>query len=186
VKFQLHQGSYRHLIDTVIKGDIDLALLGPVPESDRRIKGHILFPENLVALLPARHPLSEEASLKLRQLKEDTFVLFPKGFVLRDMVDNACQSAGFEPRVSFEGEDIDAIRGLVAAGLGVSLVPEITLIDNVPRTTMRVAVSEPSVTRTVGVITPADRDLLPTERLFFEFLKHFFAVSRGMSPQFGA
>jgi len=181
VKFQLRQGSYRHLIETVIKGDIDLALLGPVPEGDNRIQGHVLFLENLVALLPSRHPLAGESSIRLQQLSEDTFVLFPKGFVLRTMVDNACQSSGFQARVSFEGEDIDAIKGLVAAGLGVSLVPEITLIDSVPRTTARVPVIEPFVTRTVGVITPADRELLPTEQLFLKFLKQFFAVSHGIS-----
>lgn len=185
VKFQLHQGSYRHLIDTVIKGEIDLALLGPVPESDKRIKGHVLFPENLVALLPPRHSLAGEVSIKLNQLQDDIFVLFPKGFILRDIVDNACQRSGFMPKVSFEGEDIDAIKGLVAAGLGVTLIPEITLIDNVPRTTLKVPVSQPSVTRTVGVITPNDRDLLPTEKLFYDFLKQFFTVPRGFSPHSG-
>ena len=185
VKFQLRQGSYRHLIETVIKGDIDLALLGPVPESDRHIKGYVLFPENLVALLPSRHPLAGDVSLQLNKLRGDTFVLFPKGFILRDMVDNACQSAGFVPRVAFEGEDIDAIKGLVAAGLGVTLIPEITLIDSCPRTTVKVPVIEPTVTRTVGVITPNDRELLPTEQLFFEFLKQFFTVSRGLVPDSG-
>lgn len=181
VKFQLRQGSYRHLIETVIKGEIDLALLGPVPESDKRIQGHVLFCENLVALLPSRHPLSSALSLRLTELQADTFVLFPKGFVLRDMVDNVCQKAGFQPRVSFEGEDMDAIKGLIAAGLGVSLVPEITLIDRVPGKTVKIPVTEPSVTRTVGVITPVDRELLPTEQLFCEFLKQFFTGFRIIS-----
>ena len=42
------------------------------------------------------------------------------------------KEAGFEPQVSFEGIDIDAIKGLVSAGLSVTLLPEITLIDNRP------------------------------------------------------
>ena len=55
VKFQLKQGAYYHLIDRVAKGEIDMALLGPVPMKEKKVKGSILFSENLVALLPSDH-----------------------------------------------------------------------------------------------------------------------------------
>lgn len=176
VKFQLRQGSYHFLIDAVDKGDIDIALLGPVPTQEKRVKGDILFLENIVALLPSNHPLAKESSVQLGQLRDDPFVLFPSGFILRDIVVQACSQFGFKPDVSFEGEDIDAIKGLVAAGLGVTLIPEITLVDSIPRTTVKKMISEGKVTRTVGVIVPRERELLPTEELFYEFLKRFFAV----------
>ncbi|AMA71499.1 MULTISPECIES: LysR family transcriptional regulator [Aneurinibacillus] len=179
VKFQLRQGSYRSLIDAVAKGEIDLALLGPVPKHEKQIQGHILFLENIVALLPAHHPLAGQSSLQLSQLRDDSFVLFPEGFILRELVVNACRQFGFQPKVSFEGEDIDAIKGLVAAGLGVTLIPEITLVDSIPRATVKLPISEPTVTRTVGVIIPSDRELLPTEKRFYEFLKQFFTVLSG-------
>ena len=53
VKYQLHQDSYPQLIDSVIKGDIDMALLGPIPGEERRVKSEILFVENMVASVPA-------------------------------------------------------------------------------------------------------------------------------------
>src|SRR5699024_2532613 len=81
---------------------------------------------------------------------------------------------GFKPKVSFEGEDIDAIKGLVSAGLGITIIPEITLVDNLPRSTVVVPLIEPNITRTVGMIVPTDRQLLPTEELFFNFLQDFF------------
>lgn len=180
VKFQLRQGSYRHLIETVIHGEIDLALLGPVPESEKRVIGYTLFHENITALLPSRHPFSDRQSLRLSQLRNESFVLFPKGFILREIVESACKEAGFVPEVSFEGEDIDAIKGLVAAGLGVSLIPEITLVDNLPRSTLKVPLTNPSLTRSVGVIVPADRELLPTEKIFFQFLRDYFSGSQGL------
>jgi len=175
VKFQLHQGSYRHLKEAVVRGEINMALLGPVPADDKKLRGQILFTENVVALLPSSHRLAEAEALKLNELREDAFVLFAKGFVLRDLVINACQQIGFEPDISFEGEDIDAIKGLVSAGLGVSLVPEITLIDNLPRSTVRVPIIEPQIRRSVGMVVPRDRELLPTEKLFSQFLRDFFA-----------
>lgn len=174
VKFQLKQGAYHYLIESVIRGEIDMALLGPVPEGENKIKGQVLFLEELVALLPVSHPLANQASISLKQLQHDSFVLFPNGFVLRDIVVKACNEQNFKPTVSFEGEDIDAIKGLVSAGLGVTLIPEITLIENLPRSTVQIPIIEPQVTRTVGVIISNERELLPTERLFYDFLQKFF------------
>jgi LysR family transcriptional activator of glutamate synthase operon len=176
IGFQLKQGAYKQLIDSVIRGDIDLAFLGPVPTQEKDVRSHIFFAENIMALLPAKHPLAKQESLRLRELQDDTFVLFPPGFLLREIAVNACSQVGFKPKVSFEGEDIDAIKGLVAAGLGVTLLPEVTLIDNMPRETVRIPISEPIVTRTVGIIIPSNRELPPSEKLFYDFLKEFFSV----------
>lgn len=174
VKFQLKQGSYRYLIDGVVNGEFDMALIGPVPKQEKKVEGTTLFIDNIVALLPVNHPLAGRKALKLAELREDSFVLFPKEYILREMIVNACGQLGFQPNVSFEGEDIDAIKGLVSAGLGISLIPEITLVDRLPRSTVKIPIIEPNVTRTVGVIIPRDRGLLPTEQLFYEFLKETF------------
>lgn len=174
VNFQLNQGSSYELEEWVIHGDINMALLGPVPTNNKRMTGTILFHENMVALLPVTHHLATCSSITLSQLRNDSFVLFPRGYILRDITMNACQQQGFSPIVSFEGEDIDGIKGLVSAGLGVSIIPEITLVDNVPRATVKVPIVEPTVTRTVGVIIPKERQLLPTEKLFYDFVKEFF------------
>ncbi|MGM8211528.1 LysR family transcriptional regulator [Virgibacillus sp. W0430] len=174
VKFQLHQGSYNELKEAVVKGIVNMALLGPVPMNEKKLHGTILFTEKIVALLPANHPKAIASTVYLNDLREDGFVLFPEGFVLRDIIINGCQQIGFQPKISFEGEDIDAIKGLVSAGLGISLVPEITLVDCLPRATVKKQIIEPSISRTVGVIIPKERQLLPTERLFYTFLKEFF------------
>lgn len=176
VKFELNQGSYRYLIEAVGKGEIDMALLGPLPKDEKKIVGDILFLENLVALLPANHPLASKSSLKLNELRNDSFVCFKDGLILRELVVNACMQLGFKPKVSFEGEDIDAIKGLVSAGLGVTIIPEITLVDCLPRSTVMLPIIEPRVTRTVGVIIPSERQLLPTVKLFHDFIKDFFSV----------
>jgi LysR family transcriptional activator of glutamate synthase operon len=158
----------------VIQGEFDLALIGPVPRQEKKVIGKTLFSDNIVALLPVSHPLAKKKTVKLSELREDSYVLFPKEFVLRDIIVNACVQQGFQPKVSFEGEDIDSIKGLVSAGLGITLIPEITLVDHLPRSTVKIPIIDPAVTRTVGVIIPSDRELLPTEKLFYEFLIDFF------------
>ncbi|MGE6297068.1 LysR family transcriptional regulator [Guptibacillus hwajinpoensis] len=176
VGFQLRQGSVQDLTDAVSKGEIDIAFVSPVPKDRTDVDGHIFFTEKLLALLPISHPLADYPMLRLGQLKNEPFVLFRSGYALHHLVTSACQQVGFKPRIAFEGEDIDTIKGLVAAGLGVSLLPEITLSEQLPGETVKIELSEPNVTRTVGVIIPQGRELAPSERKFFEFLTHFYEV----------
>lgn len=174
VKFQLQQTSYKKLIAEVVEGGIDMALLAPVPMKDQRVQSEVLFVEHLVALLYDKHPLANRKKLHLDDMRGHPFILSPEGYILREIVEKACRRRGFEPDVPFVGKDIDAIKGLVSAGLGITLLPEITLTDSLPRSTVKVPLREPYVTRTVGVTIPNNRELLPTVSLFYQFLKAFF------------
>jgi LysR family transcriptional regulator, transcription activator of glutamate synthase operon len=174
VNFHLRQGSYAYLIDAVKNGEIDLAFLGPVPMKDPDLEAKILFTENIVALLPIHHPLADRKSLYLSDLRKDSFVLFPKGYVLRKIVIEACHAAGFEPTITSEGEDMDALKGLVSAGIGVSLLPESTFYDSIPRFTVKVPIDTPKAMRTVGIIIPKQRDIAPAEKNFYQFLIQYF------------
>jgi len=176
VSYHLRQGSYKDLIEAVKTGDIGLAFLGPIPIDEPELETHILFSERLSAIVPSTHPLASRKTLTLNELQNDEFVLFPKGYVLYDLAVKACQQAGFDPKVSAEGEDMDAIKGLVAAGIGVSLLPEGTFYDRTTRRTIKIPIDAPQVKRTVGIITSKNRELAPTEKVFYLFVKDFFSV----------
>ncbi|WP_248925059.1 LysR family transcriptional regulator [Paenibacillus hamazuiensis] len=174
-KFQMRQALYRDLIDGVINGEFNLAMIAPVPEEEKKIKRKILFTERIVALLPIHHPFANRSAIQLLELKDDPFITLPEGTVFRKIALQACNELGFEPNIAFEGDDIDALKGLVAAGLGVALMPEVTLVDNFPRSTVKIPLVDPSVFRSIGVICPTQRKLLPTEQLFYNFLLEFYA-----------
>lgn len=174
IGFQLRQGSYRFLIDSVKNRDIDIAFLGPVPMEDDDIEGHILFSETISALLPNNHRLANRQKLRLNELSQDDFVLFPEGMILHRIVIDSCKQAGFIPRASTIGEDLDAIKGLVSAGMGVALLPESTIFDATPPLTVKIPISTPKVKRSVGLIVPKKRDLAPSEKVFFDFVKKFY------------
>jgi LysR family transcriptional regulator, transcription activator of glutamate synthase operon len=174
VNFHLRQGGYDFLIEGIKNREIDLAFIGPVPGFDSQVHSDILFTESFVALLPMTHPLAEQEILSLAKLKEERFVLFPEGFILRKMVEDACLEAGFQPFIPCEGDDLDAIKGLVSAGIGITLLPELILQDNLPNGTVTLKIDKPEVTRTVGIITPKHRELSPSEKLFYDFvITHF-------------
>jgi len=176
ISFHLNQGSYASLIEAVKNGDLDLAFLGPVPTNEADIKGTTLFTESLSALVHIGHPLAKNKSLSLTDLRSDYFVLFPKGYVLRQLVVDACKQAGFSPNITSEGEDMDALKGLVSAGIGMTLLPDSTISESVPRFTVKIPIVDPKVTRTVGIIIPKTREIAPSEKIFYQFVINFFAI----------
>ncbi|WAA12972.1 LysR family transcriptional regulator [Fervidibacillus halotolerans] len=173
ISFHLRQGSYAELVQSVKNGELNLSFIGPVP-NDEELTTYVLFTERFSALVPNHHPLVEKDSIFLHELKNDDFVVFAKGYVFHKIVIDSCKQAGFYPKISAEGEDMDAIKGLVSAGLGVSLIPDNTLIDNVPRMTKKLSIQHPEVKRSVGIIIPKNRDLPPSEKTFYHFVKNFY------------
>lgn len=174
-RFQMRQALYRDLIDGVINGEFNLAMIAPLPGEDPQIQSKLLFTERIVALLPLQHRLADRTAIQLSDMQDDAFVTLPEGTIFREIVLKACSEIGFTPHIAFEGDDIDALKGLVSAGLGVALMPEVTLVDSIPHSTVKIPLVGPEVTRTVGVIIPTQRKLLPTEQLFYQFLSEFFA-----------
>jgi DNA-binding transcriptional LysR family regulator len=108
-------------------GRLDIGLLRPpVPEPHADgLHVESVGRERLVAALPAGHRLARTRGIALVRLAHEPFVLFPRrlGPGLRDQIDDYCRSAGFTPTVVQEAVQMQTILGLVAAGLGVSLVP---------------------------------------------------------------
>lgn len=178
INLHVEQGSIQYLVRCIVKGSLNLAFVTPVPRNEKEVTGRTFFSEKMVALVPEDHPLTEQTSIRLNQLRNDPFILLRIG-LQSNIILEACQQDGFQPEVAFEGEDIDTIKNLVAAGLGVSLLPETTTSNNIPRGTKKISVLEPMINRTIGVITSKKRELAPSEKLFYEYICHFYdTVSR--------
>ena len=173
-KFILKQGTYTSLIRDVAKGEIDLAFVSPFPETHEHVTGEYLMTDELYAILPPGHKLSECKEIRLEQLKNETFVMFSDAYSLRTIVMDACLKAGFTPQIEFEAEETDAIRGLVAAGMGVSLLPELALIQSNVFQPVKIKIVEPKVTRSIGLIRRRGEKLPLIAEVFVRFLMAYF------------
>jgi DNA-binding transcriptional LysR family regulator len=124
VALALEEMSTAEQVDALRAGRIQLGLARP-PVGDDTLRAEPLAEEPLVAALPARHPLAARAALPLRALAHEPFVLFPRaprpGWI--DVVQEACRAAGFRPAVAQEVLELSTAVTLVAAGIGVTLVP---------------------------------------------------------------
>ena len=125
VALSLEEGTTPGLAAAVRDEMLDLAFVRPLLEADRSLCVEPLLEEEMLVALPSGHPLCARARLPLLALSIEPFVLFPRavGAGLHDEIIGACRAAGFSPRVVQETSQVTSIVNLVAAGLGVSIVP---------------------------------------------------------------
>ncbi len=121
----LDEASTPELAERIRANVLDLAFVRPLLDETPGIATEHLFDEPLLLALPQGHPLSRRRTVPLGALSLEPFVLFsrPVGSGLYDQIISACHRAGFSPRVTQEASQVTSIVNLVAAGLGVSLVP---------------------------------------------------------------
>ncbi len=111
-------------------GDLDLALIEGAhgrPQTPEGIELVHLLDDPMYLALPQDHPLASRSRIRLRDLADEAWIGggLDSSCACNRLRARACEAAGFEPRVAFESDDWTAIQGLVAAGVGVSLIAEL-------------------------------------------------------------
>jgi DNA-binding transcriptional LysR family regulator len=173
IGFTLHEGPRSELEERVRRGELDLAITSPLPEPDKDLIGVQLLRDDLVVALPPHHRLARRDEVQLSQLEEEDFIFLGASFgELRTITRRACEAAGFVPRVTFEAEGLATMRGLVGAGLGVALLPQLASRvhdEGAPAPVFRPLVGAPAH-RIIGVIRHAERAPAPAAAAFADLL----------------
>ena len=114
-------------VASLLDGTLDLGLLRP-PVRQRELAFEVIRWEPLIAAVPQAHPLAAADAVPLEKLSAEPFISYPSHFrsVLHDAIEETCAAHGFLPRVAHEVSETATLVSFVAAGLGVSLVPEST------------------------------------------------------------
>jgi DNA-binding transcriptional LysR family regulator len=115
-------------------GELDLGLLFEFPGAHARgqgpgmgLRSTLLLEDPMHVALPAEHPLVNKRRLTLEHLRDEQWVQTSASSPCARHVVRSCLAAGFEPDVAFESDDYDTVQGLVAAGVGVALIPRLAL-----------------------------------------------------------
>jgi DNA-binding transcriptional LysR family regulator len=119
------------------------------PEFDRLYDGidlRLLVKDPMYLALPRDHPGARRSRIRLADFADETWINDTRG-PCGHMHVAACLSAGFEPKVGFESDDYNVVQGLIAAGVGISLLPGLALTN----------VREDIVVRSLGPAAPARR-----------------------------
>ena len=166
VRFSLLQGPHEELRDHVRSGRADLAFTAPLPGPGEFAKV-TLKEQQLVVTVPTEHRLAGRNWVRMADLAREPSVGMKPGYGLRRITDELAEAAGFLPMLAFEGDDIDTLRGLIVAGLGVAVLPE---AEPTPRPGTVEIPLRPKATRYIGLIWVADRPLTAAALAFRDFV----------------
>ncbi len=125
VELTLEEANTTRLSAGLDDGTLDVAFLRPEGASGRDLQLRLISEEPMLLAMPSGHVMVDEGKVDLAKLAKDPFILFPRsiGPTLYDTIMDACRKSGFEPQVDQFAPQISSIVNLVAAELGVSIVP---------------------------------------------------------------
>ncbi|MEW2116554.1 LysR family transcriptional regulator [Streptomyces sp. NPDC005474] len=162
-RVSLEEAEPPHSVELLREGDCDVALAfryegaaGAGEWDDLVVRP--LLTDRLVGLVPEGHRLSRAESVALAELAAEPWIAgCPR---CRGQLVEACESAGFTPRIDFATDDYPAVVGLVGAGLGVAVLPQLAIESVRPRGARAVTL-EPAVRRQIVALTLPDLAQVP-------------------------
>jgi LysR family transcriptional regulator, transcription activator of glutamate synthase operon len=148
-------------------GQADLEI-GTRRPPDPAVHSEPIAVEPLRVALPRDHKLATQPRIHLAELSGEPFISLRPASALRKLTDDLCEQAGFRPGVVFEGDDLSTVRGFVAAGLGVAIVPapRAGSPESAAGPVLYREIPDPRAAREICLRWPAERRLLPAAELF--------------------
>ncbi|MGD0225337.1 MAG: LysR substrate-binding domain-containing protein [Terriglobia bacterium] len=159
------------LLAQLAEGEIDLAILS-LPVKGPEFVAETLLPDRmLLAVSPRHHLWRKRQPVTLRDLTREPFLLLKEGHCFRDDVLQVCNVSRLNPHVVFEGGQFDTLVGMVAAGAGVTLLPEMSRRHYRHAGVRLLEFLEPQPTRTIGVVKAKDKFQTEAARAFLSVLR---------------
>jgi DNA-binding transcriptional LysR family regulator len=173
IALTLAEGEPEEIAPRLRAGEFDLALLFEFPGVRERpgagLRTEPLLIDPMYVVLPAAHPLATKRALTLADLRDQDWVQTSASSPCARHVVRSCLAAGFEPKVTFESDDYETVQGLVAAGVGVALIPRLALSHVHPGIVVR-ALAPRNPARRVVAATTTGPGVAPAARTMIEVL----------------
>jgi DNA-binding transcriptional LysR family regulator len=188
VTLTLVEGEPEDIAPRLRAGELDLALLFSFAGGGDALASGLrpvrLLEDPMHVALPHDHPLAKRSVLELSDLRNQDWVQTSEASPCARHVVRMCLAAGFEPHVTFESDDYETVQGLVAAGVGVALIPGLALARVHPGIAVRSLT--PTPVRTVLAATQRGPATAPAARTMLKILVDVaeryaqgYALSRG-------
>jgi LysR family hydrogen peroxide-inducible transcriptional activator len=156
------------LVESLRDVSIDIAILA-LPLRHKEFELFPLRTEPLFAVLPKNHPRASAKSLSLKDLRGEQFVMLRDGHCFRDLSIAACARARITPRIAFESGQFSSLLGMVAAGVGITLVPQMAVDRGSDCSYIRL--SDARATRTIVAATLRGRTFNRVQQAFLAGIK---------------
>jgi DNA-binding transcriptional LysR family regulator len=167
VEISLKEADPEDSVPALKAGQLDIAILfephgaGDLTDID---KVHLLE-DPMSVVLPQNHALASKAKIRLKDLEDEAWVQTTASCPCCLIVSDQCRAAGFEPNVAFESDDYLTVQGLVAAGVGVAMIPSLGLAAYRPDVAIRPVAGVPPKRDIVAAALPGGRRAPATQAM---------------------
>jgi LysR family hydrogen peroxide-inducible transcriptional activator len=173
VELNIHEDMTVALLRLIETGAVDFGIMS-LPINERGFEIEELFSEDLLVALPSKHPLAEKSQIQVKDLRSEQFILMHEGHYLGDQLLGFCQRHDFQPRILIRSGQLETIQSLVGAGMGISLIPRMAMLNTGERVRYR-PLKNLHPRRTIAIIW---RKRCPLKKVAQEFLKHLREVGK--------
>ncbi|MCA6123082.1 LysR family transcriptional regulator [Bradyrhizobium sp. WSM 1704] len=172
------------IVDALRRRRIDVGFARPALLPEPGLAQRLILEEPYVAALPRAHPLAERDGIALAELSDDAFVLYPARPEpsVTGLIVAACEASGFTPRLAQEVLHLQTAIGLIAAGVGVSLIPEAAARAQTGRGVAYVPLAAPAVTAPL-TIAWRDEDVSPAVQRLLDLATRWREMAPGLAPR---
>jgi LysR family hydrogen peroxide-inducible transcriptional activator len=123
LQLMLHEYQTAPLVERTLRGELDLAILA-LPADTKGLVTRSLFAEAFLVAMPERHRLAAKKRVRISDLEGEKLLLLEEGHCLRDQALEVCGRVGTEEQ-DFRATSLETLRQMVAAGLGLTLLPRL-------------------------------------------------------------
>lgn len=170
VDLQLVEHGGKRLEELLLAGELDLAA-SLLPVSEEAFEWQEVRREPMDLLVSADHPLAQRTTVSFRDLAEFPLVLYAQGFALNPIILEACRSNGFSPQIAVQSGQVEFIIELVAANLGVALLPRLIANQRPHPHTRLIPIDQPAVFWHMALIWRRGGYLPPAARAWLELTR---------------
>jgi len=141
------------LLQRLRDGKLDAALLA-LPVHDDQLHAEFLFEEPFLLAAPEQHPLAQAKRLRIDTLTDETLLLLEDGHCLRDQALDVCRLSGAHEKSGFRATSLETLRQMVAAGVGVTLLPALSVHEPIvqPAGIRLVRFADPAPSRRIALV----------------------------------
>ena len=170
IRVRIIDDSANAALESVARGEADFGI-NIIGTQEPEIEFEAILKEPFVVACHRSHPLARLKKASWAQLAQYDFMTVDKSSGNRLLVDLALANSDIRPSWCFEAKHVSTLLGLVEAGLGVAVVPRLSMPQGEHATLAMVALVEPTIDRTVGLIRRGGRELPPAARKLYELIR---------------
>ena len=178
VQISFFQSNSHGLEDEMKRGRLDLIFVARIRDTGS-FTWVELGSQEIHLVVPLTHPIATQEAVSLAEVKDEPFISFRPGHAFRILGDGVFASAGLTPKIAFECDDGSYLMTLVAAGLGIALVPPDYIT---PDGFKIVRLASPHARRTIGIAWQNGRYLNKSAQAFLDLARTAVGADMKFAP----